>query len=276
VLTILFGFAAVNTGNNLLFLVVSAMLGFMAVSGVLGWLNIRSLRLEVQLPDEIYCSLPTQLTLQIRNQRRLLPSYLLTFTVADQAVTLPVLARGATTTCHILRTFARRGPGRLEQAYVSSPFPINFFIRSLAMPLTADYLVFPRPSRSEAPGNEGLPRRQGEQQAPRKGSDGDLAHIGEYTGAEPLKLIHWRLSARHDELLVKELAAVSGQPLIIDLAELSGTIEERLSFAAFLVNQQLRRSRLVGLKLGQRLIPPDGTRHHRLRLLGELARYGLD
>jgi uncharacterized protein (DUF58 family) len=252
------------------------MLGFMAVSGILGWLNIRSLQVEVQLPDEIYCSLPTQLTLQIRNQRRLLPSYLLTFTVGDQCITVPILARGATTTCHIVQTFTERGPGRLKQAYVSSPFPINFFIRSLAIPLTAAYLVFPRPLRSVALGTDAPSRRRGEQSTPSKGSDGDLAHIGAYTGAEPLKLIHWRLSARHDELLVKELSAISGQPLIIDLAELSGTLEERLSIAAFLINHQLRRSRLVGLKLGQRLIPPDGTRHHRLRLLGELGRYGLD
>jgi hypothetical protein len=33
-LTLLTGFAAVNTGNNLLFLVVSALLAFMAVSGI--------------------------------------------------------------------------------------------------------------------------------------------------------------------------------------------------------------------------------------------------
>ena len=39
-LTLLLGFAAVNTGNNLLYLLVSALLGFMAVSGILGRLNL--------------------------------------------------------------------------------------------------------------------------------------------------------------------------------------------------------------------------------------------
>ena len=58
-MTLLLGFAAVNTGNNLLYLLVSALLGFMAVSGWLGQQNLRSLSLRLVLPQEIFVGQPT-------------------------------------------------------------------------------------------------------------------------------------------------------------------------------------------------------------------------
>ena len=32
-----------------------------------------------------------------------------------------------------------------------------------------------------------------------KGFEGDVTKISDYTGTEPLKLVHWRLSAKHGE-----------------------------------------------------------------------------
>lgn len=99
--------------------------------------------------------------------------------------------------------------------------------------------------------------------------------IRDYTGGEPLKLIHWRLSARHGELKVKEMAMPSEDPLIIDVLSLpGGGLEENLSCAAYLVNRAVRLRRPVGLKFGARVVRPDLTRAHRLRLLTELAVYG--
>ena len=46
------GFAAVNTGNNLLYLLVSALLGFMSVSGVLGKWNLGRVEVRYLPPDE--------------------------------------------------------------------------------------------------------------------------------------------------------------------------------------------------------------------------------
>ncbi len=53
-MTLLLGFAAVNTGNNLLYLLVSALLGFMAVSGILGRWNLARLSLRCLPPDELF------------------------------------------------------------------------------------------------------------------------------------------------------------------------------------------------------------------------------
>ena len=102
-----------------------------------------------------------------------------------------------------------------------------------------------------------------------------MTAIRDYTGNDPLKLIHWRLSARHGELKVKEMAAPSEDPLVIDVLSLpGGGLEENLSLAAYLVNRAVRANRPVGLKFGARIVRPDLTRTHRLRLLTELAVYG--
>ena len=55
-----------------------------------------------------------------------------------------------------------------------------------------------------------------------KGQEGDVSHISDYRGGEPLKLIHWKLSARHDRLKVKELSAASHTPVTIDLDAIPG------------------------------------------------------
>jgi uncharacterized protein (DUF58 family) len=90
-------------------------------------------------------------------------------------------------------------------------------------------------------------------------------------------MIHWKLTARQGELLVKELADSAGEPLILDLRKLPGTnIEQQLGCATWLVGHSLRNNRPVGLQLVDRLIPPSTGRRHRLQLLTELALYGSD
>ena len=87
-------------------------------------------------------------------------------------------------------------------------------------------------------------------------------------------MIHWRLSARSQELKVKELAGTVREPVVIDLNTLPGDPEERLSRGAWLVNKLIRDEGIpVGLRLGDKLLPPGDSRGHRLRLLAALGAY---
>jgi len=270
-LTILLGFAAVNTGNNLLFIIDAAMLGFMSVTGIIGLGNISGLRLNLEVPDEVYAGIPTQLTLRLMRTRGLFPAYLLDIHCYNSIVQFPVLNRGEGATGHLLVTFDRRGRGVIEPPHISSPFPIGFFVRSLPLPVEADFTVFPAPRKPSTDISDSSRRSRGEREAPRPGSGGDLYSINDYTGSESLRRIHWRLSARHDTLKVKQYAANGAEPAMVDLSRLSGDTEARLGMAAYMVNRLHRLGRPVGLKLGDSLIPPAHGRSHRLRLLRELA-----
>jgi len=252
------------------------MLGFMAVSGIFGLQNLQKLDIAVKFPEEIYCDIPAQLTVQLATKRGILPHYLLTLHLAGVVTGFPIIRPGERKEQKVLVTFSSRGAGTVTRAKVSSPFPVNFFVRSNPFSLTAAYLVFPRPKPLPSGWSSSDPAETRNSSQLHKGSSGETESINRYTGKEPFKQIHWKLSARHDELLVKEMAEETGEPVIINLDLLPGRVEERLGHAAFLINRFMSEGRAVGLELGEKQIPPGITRGHRLKMLGELALYAQD
>ncbi len=275
--TLLLGVAAVNTGNNLLFLVVSSMLGFMAVSGLLGWFNIRGLAVVVHLPDEVYAGVPTLVSIRIENGKRYLPSFLITARVAESPTSYITLDPGSPETGSIQLAFPERGMHGVPVAVISSPFPVNFFVRYIRVPVPGLFPVFPAPRPSASPAAGGKPDAGAAQSHPAPGYDGELAKISDYRGGESLKQIHWRLSAKHEDFKVKHMTANAADPVVLELDRIPGRdLEERLAHCAYLVNRLQRAGRPVGLKLAGRVIAPASTRPHRLKLLGELAVYGQD
>lgn len=276
-ITLLIGFAAVNTGNNLLFFIVSALLGFMAVSGVLGWLNIHGLDAVMIPPDEIYSGVSTLFTLRLTNRKRLLPSFLLRVDFVGTTVDFRLVDRQGAATSSLMTTITGRGSHMVGGVTVCSPFPINFFVRCRTLPLDLRTVVFPAPLGCPGSADSRSHGKGGSFATSGKGYEGDINRIVAYSGGDPLKMIHWRLSARHGELKVKELSAMAREPLVIDIDRLpAGNLEEKLSCATYLVNRLMREGRPVGLKLRKRLLKPADSRGHRLRLLTELALYGKD
>jgi uncharacterized protein (DUF58 family) len=73
--TLVIGIAALNTGNNLLYIVVAAMLAAILVSGVVSALVLRSLELDVRLPEHVFAGQSVVGRIALRNPRRFLPSF---------------------------------------------------------------------------------------------------------------------------------------------------------------------------------------------------------
>jgi uncharacterized protein (DUF58 family) len=73
--TLVIGIAALNTGNNLLYIVVAAMLAAILVSGVVSALVLRGLELEVLLPAQVFAGRAVAGRVDLRNGRRFLPSF---------------------------------------------------------------------------------------------------------------------------------------------------------------------------------------------------------
>ena len=243
----------------------------MAVSGILGWLNIRHLDLQVTFPDEIYSGVETVITLHVRSLGSRLPSFLIRAHILGETVHFPIVEGGCASSLPMMITFHGRGEKVLEDCRVSSIFPVNFFVRFAPCRVRDLFIVFPNPMRSQMPASVGK-GGEGVAETTARGYEGDVAKIADYTGNEPQKLIHWRLSAKHEHFKVKEMTALSAEPIILDFTLVAGlNLEERLSRAAYLVNRLVREQRPVGMKIGGRDISPAATRAHRLLLLRELA-----
>ncbi len=75
VTVLLIGVAALNTGNNLLYVIVAAMLAAILVSGVASAIVLRHLELDVRLPEQVFAGRPTQGKIVIRNRGGWLPSF---------------------------------------------------------------------------------------------------------------------------------------------------------------------------------------------------------
>ena len=73
--TLVIGIAALNTGNNLLYIVVAAMLAAILVSGIVSACVLRRLNLEVRLPEQVFAGRPVMGQIVLHNPRRFLPSF---------------------------------------------------------------------------------------------------------------------------------------------------------------------------------------------------------
>ena len=75
VASVLIAVAAMQSGNNLLYIVVAALISAILVSGIASALILRNLQLEIHLPEHIFAGRPVLARIVLRNQSRWLPSF---------------------------------------------------------------------------------------------------------------------------------------------------------------------------------------------------------
>jgi uncharacterized protein (DUF58 family) len=74
-ISVVIGIAAINTGNNLLYVIVAALLSAILVSGIASALVLRSLTLDVHLPEHVFAGRPMLARLLLENTSSWLPSF---------------------------------------------------------------------------------------------------------------------------------------------------------------------------------------------------------
>lgn len=275
-MTIFLGFAAVNTGNNLIYLIVSAFLSFMGVSGFFGKMNIAAVDLDIQAPEEIYAQADFPLKVTARNRRRFMPAFLIHAVVGGDRVLFPFIGAGEEAVRYLTTRFSTRGRHALGNIHIRSVFPFNFFIRFRGVRAAADIIVFPRAARCELPGRYEKERASGGEQASGKtGYEGETVSSRNYIQGDPLKYVHWKATARTGELKTRELSSPARQPVIIDFDGLPiADIEERISCVTYTIVTLFRKGVPVGLRIQGNTFNADPGAAQKIRMLRELALYG--
>jgi len=74
-IAVVIGIAAINTGNNLLYVIVAALLSAIIVSGIASAAVLRSLALDVHLPEHVFAGRPMMARLLVRNCSAWMPSF---------------------------------------------------------------------------------------------------------------------------------------------------------------------------------------------------------
>src|SRR5437588_11996735 len=75
ILSVGVGFAAINTGNNLLYLLLGWLLSFIIASGILSEQTLRNLLVERRPPPKVYAGEPFLMEVVIKNGKPKRPSY---------------------------------------------------------------------------------------------------------------------------------------------------------------------------------------------------------
>ena len=281
ILTIFLGVSGINTGNNLIYLIVAAFLSFMAISGIFGKRNLAKTDVQIELPEEIYAGTSVPVRVILRNRRRFLPAFLLRVHVSGNEILFPFVEVKSDGTKYLPLSFPERGRAEIRNIYLSSVFPFNFFIRYRKMPGVFEALVFPRAKKCESPFFEREMRSRGEQAEDKTGYEADLISLRDYITGDPIKYIHWKASAKTGKLKTKELSSLSHQPLIIDFDSLPiKEREEKISCVTYLLLKFLKQNIPVGLRIDGALYKPftkdhgERTRALKFTMLTKLALYG--
>jgi uncharacterized protein (DUF58 family) len=270
------GFAAMNTGNNLLYLLASLLLALVVVSGVLSEQSMRKLRLSAVVPEEIYAGRPVLLGVRVVNRKRWLPSYSVTLRAGDRRCYLDRLAAGEETLLTWESTFAARGRVELPGVRVTTRFPFGLFVKAGRPIPVGEAIVFPAVRPIDPAGRRQL-TAGGARSLHRRGRGHDLHNLREYRVGDDRRLIHWRSTARTGTLIVRELeaetAAATRIALVGDGTRDAARLEAAMSEAASLAVHLLGTGAAIELVGPGLHVPPGRGRVHQRRLLTALALY---
>lgn len=281
-LTLAVGIAAVNTGNNLFYLLLAMMLSLIVLSGLLSEQCVRRLEFHRHLPDTLFVNQPTTATLWIANRKSHIPSVSLRFldVVAgqdhDRGIHLTHLAPGASTLRSYPLLIRRRGRYHLDGVRVVTPFPFGLFHKKAFYPSEASLIVCPELIPLPPLRLQELTAIGHEQTLARRGPGHSLYNLREFRPGDDSRAIHWMTTARTAKLMLKETEAEDQRMITLAVSTVAPDEEEErferaLSIAASLIDQFLRDGTRLRLLLGdQQDVLADG-KEQALHLFHTLA-----
>jgi len=270
----------------MLYLLVSALLALIVVSGILSEQSMRGLDLTGVAPDELYEGQPALLGATVANRKRWFTSYSVTVELlapearalasASRFIYLRRIEAGLERLATWEETLPRRGRHRLTGVRITTRFPFGLFVKAGRPALTDEVIVFPavRPMSAESLRRLG---ESGEAAARRRGRGNDLYNLRGYRSGDDPRFIHWRSSAKGEGLLVRELEADTSQNTRLVLvgrgARGAEALERGLSEAASLAVALIRAGAGVELAGADCAVPLGHGRAHLRRMLTALALY---
>jgi uncharacterized protein (DUF58 family) len=211
---------ALNYANNPALLLTCLFGASTGASLFIGFRAMNGLELTRIGADECHAGTPLALHLGFSPGARTRPSLCLRHDKIDKAF---ALVGGATTDVTLAIPTRKRGwqrPGRIR---LSTEYPLGLFhVWSWLNPDT-EFLVYPA---IESP-SPSLPAGDGREDMRTLAAAGDEhAGLRDYRVTDPPRLIAWKVSARHDALLVHDTERRSGDSLALDYARLTGLDHE--------------------------------------------------
>lgn len=233
--------SALNTGNNLLFLVLAVLLSGIVSSGVISRLSLKGVAVSMQIPDHISAGDPVAFKITLKNQKRLMPSFSLTVegyqrrsgalrrwmarwrgrglwrsktvypgvelppnrTLLADPVYFPLVPARKDVSQTVMHVFSERGRYVLSGFKITTRFPFGFFKKSQRVEAEGEALVYPRIYEISADFQR-LPFWNGHQPSSRRGLGDELYSYRKYQPGDDARFVDWKATAKMSQLVLKD------------------------------------------------------------------------
>jgi len=273
------GAAAINTGNNLLYLILGILLGFIVVSGILSDSGLWGVRTEWRPTGTLYAG--EKADLECRATKGWFPGIAVQIESHWQglpplSVLAPWIPARGSVPLRVTLVPPRRGHLTLERCRYSTRFPFGLFEKSHTWQMGNEWVVYPHITRLPWQEMERLGRDYSRDTSSRLGQGSVPFVLRDYRTGDAIRQVHWKASARRQRLIVKEMEEEAGEgdlfvlkawPMDLD----PQTMERFISFVASLVFAAYEQGRPVGLALPNASFRPEYSRAQLHRILEKLA-----
>lgn len=225
--------AAVNTGNNLLYVVLASLLAGLLVSGVVSRLALDGLEVELVLPEHVFARQPVPVRLTLRNSKRFFPTFAVVLSgseskrgrrrpakperkILSEPVYWDYLPHQSSRVQHLELTFPARGRYTQQSLRLATRFPFGLLVKARVAPLEQEILVLP-PIQPTQEFYEILPLVTGEVESAAKGRGHDLYAIRNYQQTDPARYVDWKATARAQQLKVREFTREDERRVVLVL-----------------------------------------------------------
>ncbi len=279
VLTVGIGLGALNTGNNLLYLVLGFLLSIIVLSGVLSERVISNLRVRRLLPEGAFATEPFALRYEVtRTKGR---AFAIRLSEADETLSgwawIPTVLAGKPVVARADVTAPKRGPLALKELRISTFFPFGLFEKTRTVTLEDQLVVWPRRGFTCDPprADHGLQTGEHGNQRHRDGA-GDVQGLRELGDLEDARRVHWKKSAAVGRLLKVEREREDRQQYTLRITDDAPgeQLERACEETAALTRRLLDEGNDVGLEAGGRKLRPASGPGHEKRILSALAMLG--
>lgn len=232
-MTTMVGVGAINTGNNLLYLLLGMMFGLIIVSGILSERVLKEVTLKRLEAGDLYANTINRVRFEITNQKRLGASYSLSVQEHESrptrakrrralglpeqvprrrkqrerendpggpkalALRIPAGQKQVATAEYV---FPQRGLYQYVGLDLITRFPFGFFEKIKPFREAHEVLVYPA-IRTDIGTIVADDAREGEVEQQVEGRDGEFFGLREFRDGDDMRDVHWKASARRGVLV---------------------------------------------------------------------------
>jgi uncharacterized protein (DUF58 family) len=257
IFTIVIGFAALNTGNNALYIGLTFMLGCLLLSGIASKGGLKHLEVAVTDVGEAWAGRPADIVLRVHNSSRFWNVRDVIVTAGDlpRPIFIPVIDRRSEVEVRAGFVFTRRGRVELTTVDLYTRYPFGFFLKKRRVKLKGELVVYPRLLEGANERDRFRPTTGEQTAANRPGPGSEIHSFREFAHGDSLRHVYWKKSASAGRWIIKQtdLDAARTVHVVVDPNRprhaSDEEFEEMVSAATTFVHQALQRGLDVLLQL---------------------------